>query len=151
MRILWSDRLGWLKFAAAVAAVTALSYHARSRLTDLHPSLGAIRMYPEANEGKTAFVAPGRIREGGRGRFVVEKDDLPLVVHAAGDWQAGETVAVRGTVRGGELVAHEIRRYRSYFWRRAMMYGVSILLVLFVGWRMLRRTRLDRGVFESRY
>ncbi|MBI2899107.1 MAG: hypothetical protein HYY17_02915 [Planctomycetes bacterium] len=151
MKLLFGDRWSWAKVGAALLAVTALCWHARGRLGALHPPVSEIRMYPGRHEGRTVFLAPARVVESRPDGFVVEKDDLPLTIRSGERPPAGGIVGLRGTVRGGEIVADAVREYPGYYWKRAAIYGVSGLLALLVAWRLLRRTRLDRGIFETRY
>jgi len=151
VRILWSDRASWLKVGLVLTAVAGLCWEANRRLGPGYPSLGRIREYPEETQGQTAQIPPSVVREGGTDRFVLERDEVTLVVHARGRWNAGEIVAVRGRAEKGELIAEMVRPYPGYRWKRGLVYGFSLLAALFVAWRLLRRTDLARGIFESRY
>jgi hypothetical protein len=150
MRFLWSDRGSGWKVGVTILIVTALCWYAHRAIGPRYPSIGEIRANPTLHEGRVTILPPTPLASGGEGAFHLEKNGSLLEIRAKGSWSKGEFVGVRGIVHNGAVDAEIAHRYPGFTWKRSVMYGVSILLSLFLLGRLLRRTDLRHGIFESR-
>ncbi len=149
-RIIVGNRLAWLKFGLVLGAVTLLCHQADRYYGKKNPPIGEIRAHPDLHEGQRIELNAKKIQEVKGGTFTLMSNRISIRVHAPGTWNTGEYVVVHGIVRKGEIQARTIQRVPGYRWKRGLMYGVSLLVMIALLAGLVRRTDLENGLFLPR-
>ena len=149
MKAIFSDRCAPLGFVIALGLFAGLVITASHRLGAKYPELPECLSQPKTFHDRTVVFSSLEVVEPG----LLTKEGLELPVRNLPELPVGQIVHVVGRFdRAGYLEVTDTVSFPHYRFRRRLMIGLSIFVLVGLGVAVMRRFRsnLFEGLFEGR-